>query len=91
MRCNIYIAIAALLVAPMCTQEASAEKSTCTQNARAHAEHTEVAHSEHTKDIVDTAIAAGSFNSLAAAIQAADLIGALKGEGPFTVLAPTDG
>jgi uncharacterized surface protein with fasciclin (FAS1) repeats len=42
------------------------------------------------QDIVDTAVAAGSFNTLAAALEAADLIGALKGDGPFTVFAPTD-
>ena len=42
------------------------------------------------KDIVDTAVGAGSFKTLAAALQAADLIDALKGKGPFTVLAPTD-
>ena len=42
------------------------------------------------KDIIDTAVAAGSFKTLAAALQAADLVGALKGEGPFTVFAPTD-
>lgn len=42
------------------------------------------------KDIVDTAVAAGSFSTLAAALQAADLVGTLKGEGPFTVFAPTD-
>ena len=42
------------------------------------------------KDIVDTAVAAGSFKTLAAALEAADLIGALKGDGPFTVFAPTD-
>jgi transforming growth factor-beta-induced protein len=42
------------------------------------------------KDIVDTAIAAGSFKTLAAALGAADLVDALKGEGPFTVFAPTD-
>jgi uncharacterized surface protein with fasciclin (FAS1) repeats len=41
-------------------------------------------------DIVDTAVAAGSFKTLAAALEAADLIGALKGDGPFTVFAPTD-
>jgi uncharacterized surface protein with fasciclin (FAS1) repeats len=41
-------------------------------------------------DIVDTAVAAGSFTTLAAALEAADLIGTLKGEGPFTVFAPTD-
>jgi uncharacterized surface protein with fasciclin (FAS1) repeats len=42
------------------------------------------------KDIVDTAVAAGSFNTLAAALQAAGLIETLKGKGPFTVFAPTD-
>jgi uncharacterized surface protein with fasciclin (FAS1) repeats len=41
-------------------------------------------------DIVDTAVAAGSFNTLVKAVQAADLVDALKGEGPFTVFAPTD-
>jgi uncharacterized surface protein with fasciclin (FAS1) repeats len=41
-------------------------------------------------DIVDTAVAAGSFQTLAAALQAAGLVDALKGEGPFTVFAPTD-
>ena len=41
-------------------------------------------------DIVETAVAAGSFKTLAAALGAADLAGALKGEGPFTVFAPTD-
>lgn len=42
------------------------------------------------QDIVDTAVAAGSFKTLAAALQAADLVDALKGTGPFTVFAPTD-
>lgn len=42
------------------------------------------------KDIVDTAVGAGSFNTLAAALQAAGLVDALKGDGPFTVFAPTD-
>ena len=42
------------------------------------------------KDIVDTAVEAGSFKTLAAARQAADLISTLKSEGPFTVFAPTD-
>ncbi len=41
-------------------------------------------------DIVDTAVAAGSFETLVAAVQAADLVDVLKGEGPFTVFAPTD-
>lgn len=42
------------------------------------------------KDIVDTAVDAGSFKTLAAALQAAGLVDTLKGEGPFTVFAPTD-
>jgi uncharacterized surface protein with fasciclin (FAS1) repeats len=42
------------------------------------------------KDIVDTAVAAGSFNTLVAAVTAAGLVETLKGAGPFTVFAPTD-
>lgn len=42
------------------------------------------------KDIVDTAVAAGSFKTLAKALAAADLVNTLKGSGPFTVFAPTD-
>jgi uncharacterized surface protein with fasciclin (FAS1) repeats len=42
------------------------------------------------KDIVDTAISAGSFNTLVTAVKAAGLVDTLKGAGPFTVFAPTD-
>src|SRR5688572_4753649 len=42
------------------------------------------------KDVVDTAVAAGQFKTLAAALQAAGLVDTLKGKGPFTVFAPTD-
>lgn len=42
------------------------------------------------KDIVDTAVSAGTFNTLAAALQAAGLVETLKGKGPYTVFAPTD-
>ncbi len=42
------------------------------------------------KDIVDTAVEAGQFNTLAAALDAAGLVETLKGPGPFTVFAPTD-
>ena len=42
------------------------------------------------KDIVETAVAAGDFKTLAAALQAAGLVDTLKGAGPFTVFAPTD-
>ncbi len=44
----------------------------------------------HGKDIIDTAVSAGSFETLVAAVQAAELVDTLKGEGPFTVFAPTD-
>jgi uncharacterized surface protein with fasciclin (FAS1) repeats len=45
---------------------------------------------EAQSDIVDTAVAAGSFKTLVAAVEAADLVATLKGDGPFTVFAPTD-
>ncbi len=46
--------------------------------------------SKKSKDIVDTAVSAGSFKTLAAALGAGGLVETLKGEGPFTVFAPTD-
>jgi len=46
--------------------------------------------SANAKDIVDTAVGAGSFKTLAAALGAAGLVDTLKGKGPFTVFAPTD-
>ncbi len=49
-----------------------------------------VAFSVQAKDIVDTAVAAGNFKTLATALTAAGLIDTLKGKGPFTVFAPTD-
>ena len=45
---------------------------------------------EDKKDIVDTAVAAGNFKTLVAAVKAAGLVDTLKGKGPFTVFAPTD-
>lgn len=49
-----------------------------------------MAFSAQAKDIVDTAIAAGNFKTLATALGAAGLVDTLKGKGPFTVFAPTD-
>ena len=46
--------------------------------------------SAHAADIVDTAISAGTFNTLVTAVEAAGLVDTLKGPGPFTVFAPTD-
>lgn len=45
---------------------------------------------KYAKDIVETAVSAGSFETLVAAVKAAGLVETLKGEGPFTVFAPTD-
>lgn len=47
-------------------------------------------YSAQAKDIVDTAVAAGNFKTLVAAVQAAGLVDTLKGKGPFTVFAPND-
>jgi uncharacterized surface protein with fasciclin (FAS1) repeats len=49
-----------------------------------------ISFAEEKKDIVDTAVAAGKFETLVAAVKAAGLVDTLKGEGPFTVFAPTD-
>jgi uncharacterized surface protein with fasciclin (FAS1) repeats len=49
-----------------------------------------VAHKAAAKDIVDTAVGAGDFGTLVAAVKAAGLVETLKGPGPFTVFAPTD-
>ncbi len=58
--------------------------------AEAPAEATAAPAEEMAKDIVDTAVDAGSFGTLVAAVQAAGLVETLKGEGPFTVFAPTE-
>lgn len=47
-------------------------------------------HATASKDVVETAVAAGDFKTLAQALQAAGLVETLKGKGPFTVFAPTD-
>ena len=54
------------------------------------AHHAEKAMGKASLDIVDTAVSAGSFKTLVAAIEAAGLVETLKGDGPFTVFAPTD-
>lgn len=54
------------------------------------AQHTTMAAQHPTMDIVDTAVSAGSFETLVAAVTAAGLVETLKGDGPFTVFAPTD-
>jgi uncharacterized surface protein with fasciclin (FAS1) repeats len=77
MKWNVFAAFAAAfaLAAPMAEAHPRAEK----QNE-----------ARHQADIVDTAVSAGQFQTLAAALQAAGLVNTLKGDGPFTVFAPTD-
>lgn len=63
----------------------------CGSKAKVHGDAKVVKASyESGKDIVDTASSTGTFKTLVAAIQAAGLVGTLKGDGPFTVFAPTD-
>ena len=78
---RLRIVLLAMLAAALCVTPFSAPRS-----ARADDDMADM----KKKDIVDTAVAAGNFKTLAAALKAADLIDTLKGKGPFTVFAPTD-
>ena len=69
------------------SDEAAPAETTSSAPATTEASPTESAAGS---DIVDTAVAAGSFTTLATALEAAELVETLKGEGPFTVFAPTD-
>jgi uncharacterized surface protein with fasciclin (FAS1) repeats len=100
MRCSSFrLALAAALVLPMVASAvadecpvAAAQKAQAMAHAKAQAKaHVQVvAFNADRKDIVDTAVGAGSFKTLVAAVQAAGLVETLKGAGPFTVFAPTD-
>jgi uncharacterized surface protein with fasciclin (FAS1) repeats len=100
MRCSSFrLALAAALVLPMAASAvadecpvAAAQKAKAKAQAKAQAQaHVQtVAFNADRKDIVDTAVGAGSFKTLVAAVQAAGLVETLKGAGPFTVFAPTD-
>jgi uncharacterized surface protein with fasciclin (FAS1) repeats len=100
MRCSsLRLALAAALVLPMVASAvadecplAAAQKAQAQAHAKAHtkARVQTVAFNADRKDIVDTAVGAGSFKTLVAAVQAAGLVETLKGQGPFTVFAPTD-
>jgi uncharacterized surface protein with fasciclin (FAS1) repeats len=100
MRCSSFrLALVAALVLPMAASAvadecpvAAAQKAKAMAQAKAQAQaHVQtVAFNADRKDIVDTAVGAGSFKTLVAAVQAAGLVETLKGKGPFTVFAPTD-
>ncbi len=87
---SLVAAVAALFVLALAVAPVSAHCGSCgVGDDHKHAEgHTETAVAK--ADIVDTAVAAGSFKTLVAAVKAAGLVETLKGEGPFTVFAPTD-
>ncbi len=73
-------------------QECSAAKGACKASQQSHHTTSLVVTNavDQESDIVDTAVGAGKFNTLVAAVKAAGLVETLKGEGPFTVFAPTD-
>lgn len=87
------LALAVLLVAAACGSDDDDDSSSTDESSEAAAESEaseEEMSDEEMSDIVDTAVAAGDFTTLVAAIEAAGLADTLKGEGPFTVFAPTD-
>jgi uncharacterized surface protein with fasciclin (FAS1) repeats len=92
MRCSsFHLALGAALVLPLASVALAGEcPLAAAQKAQAKTPVQAVAFKAEAKDIVDTAVGAGSFKTLVAAVQAAGLVETLKGEGPFTVFAPTD-
>lgn len=83
---SLSLPILSLIIALGLAAAPAAAESACPSKAAAASSEAE----STPKDIVDMAVAAGSFGTLAAALGAAGLVDALKGEGPFTVFAPTD-
>jgi uncharacterized surface protein with fasciclin (FAS1) repeats len=85
-------AVAALVLgtAACSGDEDGAETAGTEETTSATPEPTEEESAPAESDIVDTAVAAGSFTTLATALEAAGLVDTLKGEGPYTVFAPTD-
>jgi uncharacterized surface protein with fasciclin (FAS1) repeats len=82
------VAVALMIFATACAPVATPAAAPAAEPTATAAAEAEVPAA--TADIVDTAVAAGSFTTLVAAVEAAGLVETLKGEGPFTVFAPTD-
>jgi uncharacterized surface protein with fasciclin (FAS1) repeats len=82
-KCSVAFSVAALLLGYSSVAQAGKKCAGSSVNTVAYKK-------EAKMDIVDTAVNAGSFKTLAAALQAAGLVDTLKGKGPFTVFAPTD-
>lgn len=85
----VFLLVLAACAAPS-TPVAEAPAEEMAEPTEAPAEEAEEAEEAMEADIVDTAVAAGNFTTLVAAVDAAGLVETLKGEGPFTVFAPTD-
>ncbi len=83
------MAAAVALIAPAAIAQCSGNKASSTQSSYHHGEEGAM-EAIQTKSIVETAMTAGSFKTLVAAVQAAGLADVLQGDGPFTVFAPTD-
>jgi uncharacterized surface protein with fasciclin (FAS1) repeats len=92
MRCSsLRLALGAALALPVASLAFGDEcPLAAAQKAKALTHAQTVAFKAEPQDIVDTAVGAGSFKTLVAAVQAAGLVETLKGAGPFTVFAPTD-
>ena len=84
------VLLVTLMALAACAPIAPAAAPAAAEATAAPAAEAPAADAMATADIVDTAIGAGSFGTLVAAVQAAGLEEALRGEGPFTVFAPTD-
>ncbi|HNB59042.1 MAG TPA: fasciclin domain-containing protein [Phycisphaerales bacterium] len=84
------LAASTLALSGMATGQCAASKGESAESPGTVKTASYVTEVKETKDIVDTALAAGKFNTLAAALKAAGLVDVLKGKGPFTVFAPTD-
>lgn len=89
---QVITALSVCVIATTAQADTYKHTNTCnsTEVVKVAAAHSKAASSAASMDIVDTAVAAGAFKTLVAAVQAADLVDTLKGEGPFTVFAPTD-
>jgi uncharacterized surface protein with fasciclin (FAS1) repeats len=83
LKCWVALSVAVLLMVSSSVAEAGKKCASTTITTAAFKKEVKM-------DIVDTAVNAGSFKTLAAALQAAGLVDTLKGKGPFTVFAPTD-
>ena len=86
---NLVFLLIVLLCAPLFLMGCAGDEEASTNGDKA-GESTTSGDETEAKDIVDTAVAADDYNTLVAAVKAAELVDTLKGEGPFTVFAPTD-